>query len=212
MFLIEVIISQTWQHETLSMGTFFPFLTAFNKSGPSHISDIYKCCLNSKLADICLFHNVSYCMDYSTSIHIVASHLRGSSITWGIFTSRVSGRGHRIGAVFLCVCVCALSLLNCLTYSPWQISRVFGRFLEIQGLWQSQEHTQSRTYNCLHSICLTHASAQPIIKRHLQKVKVMTDQVVTLMNDLHIKNDLQNFIHAAAYPIACVFSASRPTF
>ncbi len=33
-------------------------------------------------------------------------------------TSRVSGRGHRIGAVCECVCVCvsALSLPNCLTY------------------------------------------------------------------------------------------------
>ncbi len=25
---------------------------------------------------------------------------------WGLFTSRVSGRGHRIGAVCVCVCVC----------------------------------------------------------------------------------------------------------
>ena len=33
-----------------------------------------------------------------------------------VFTSRVSGRGNRIGAVFLCVCVCALSRPNCLTY------------------------------------------------------------------------------------------------
>ncbi len=31
-------------------------------------------------------------------------------ILFWLVTSRVSGRGHRIGAVFLCVCVCQHSL------------------------------------------------------------------------------------------------------
>ena len=42
--------------------------------------------------------------------------------TWAVITSRVSGRGHRIGAVCVClsvhlsVCLCALSQVNRLTY------------------------------------------------------------------------------------------------
>ena len=40
-----------------------------------------------------------------------------TKVTYSLFfTSRVSSQGHRIGVVFLSVCVCALSWLNCLTY------------------------------------------------------------------------------------------------
>ncbi len=44
-----------------------------------------------------------------------------------LFTSRVSGRGHRIGAVCVCVCVCvsALSRLNRLTYDGLLSRSVF---------------------------------------------------------------------------------------
>ncbi len=40
-------------------------------------------------------------------------------ITCEIVTSCISGRGHRIGAVCVCVCLSALSWLNRLTYQPW---------------------------------------------------------------------------------------------
>ncbi len=37
------------------------------------------------------------------------------------FTSRVSGRGYRIGAVFLCVCVCVCVSVSTLTAEPFDL-------------------------------------------------------------------------------------------
>ncbi len=48
-----------------------------------------------------------------------------------IITSRVSGRGYRIGAMFLCVYVCVCLSVSTLTAEPFDTTLIFGMVVDL---------------------------------------------------------------------------------